>query len=55
MTHLTKQKGYDEKTGLWTSRYYAKKEATSNEVVTKVCGGYKILTIENYNLRKKQK
>lgn len=48
-------KGYDENTGLYTSRYYAKKAASGDEVVVKVCGGYAIMTATQYNTWKKQK
>ena len=48
-------KGYDEMTGLYTSRYYAKKAAKGDEVVVKVCGGYTIMTASQYNVWKKQK
>jgi diaminopimelate decarboxylase len=48
-------KGYDENTGLYTSRYYAKKAASGDEVVVKVCGGYTIMTATHYNTWKKQK
>lgn len=48
-------KGYDERTGLYTSRYYAKKEARGHEVVVKVEGGYAIMTASNYNVWRKQK
>ena len=47
--------GYDEMTGLYTSRYYAKKAAKGDEVVVKVCGGYTIMTASQYNIWKKQK
>ena len=48
-------KGYNEMTGLYKSRYYAKKEARKDEVVVKVDGGYKIMSASNYNIWKKQK
>ena len=48
-------KGFDEMTGLYTSRYYAKKAALGGEVVVKVCGGYTIMTASQYNISKNQK
>ena len=48
-------KGYDAMTGLYTSRYYAKKAALGGEVVVKVCGGYTIMTASQYNTWKAQK
>ena len=41
-------KGYDESTGLFKSRYYAKKYAKSDEVAVKVEGGYTIMTAGYY-------
>lgn len=49
-------KGYDQESGLYTSRYYAKKDATGEEVVVKVDGGYKIMDASYYyNIWRKQK
>lgn len=48
-------KGVDPATGLYTSRYYAKKAANGDEVVVKVCGGYMIMTAANYNIWRKQR
>ena len=48
-------KGYEEMTGIYKSRYYAKKAARGDEVVVKVDGGYKIMSASNYNIWKKQK
>lgn len=48
-------KGYDEMTGLYTSRYYAKKNACSYEVVVKVDGGYKIMDAADCRTWKNQK
>ena len=48
-------KGYDERTGLYTSRYYANKEKSSDEKIVKVAGGYKIMSYSEYNIWKKQK
>jgi hypothetical protein len=41
-------KGYDESTGLFKSRYYAKKYAKGDEVAVKVEGGYTIMTADYY-------
>lgn len=40
--------GYNERTGLYKSRYYARKVSTGQEVVVKVDGGYKIMTYKDY-------
>lgn len=48
-------KGFDIITGLYTTRYYAHKAATSADVVVKVCGGYTIMTATNYNIWRKQR
>ncbi len=48
-------KGYDINTGLYTTRYYARKAATGADVVVKVCGGYMIMTASNYNIWRKQR
>ena len=42
-------KGYDNFTGTFKTRYYAKKYAKYNEVVVKVDGGYTIMTADFYN------
>lgn len=47
--------GYDERSGLYISRYYAKKATSGGEVVVKVEGGYKIMTAAEYNIWRKQK
>lgn len=47
-------KGYDINTGLYSSRYYARKAATGAEVIVKVCGGYTIMTAADYNIWCKQ-
>ena len=47
---MTTNKGYDAMTGLYSSRYYARKAATGAEVVVKVCGGYTIMTVAYYNV-----
>lgn len=48
-------KGIDERTGLYISRYYAKKAARGDEVAVKVCGGYKIMKATEYAIWRKQK
>lgn len=48
-------KGYDITTGLYSSRYYARKAATGADVVVKVCGGYTIMTAADYNILRKQR
>ena len=49
-------KGYDDFTGLFRSRYYAKKYAKGDEVVVKVEGGYTVMSANYYyNTWKKQK
>lgn len=48
-------KGCDQESGLYTSRYYAKKDATGEEVVAKVDGGYKIMAVSDYNIWRKQR
>lgn len=47
---MTTNKGYNAMTGLYTSRYYARKAATGADVVVKVCGGYTIMTAADYNV-----
>ena len=49
------KRGYNEVTGLYASRYYAKKEARGDEVVVKVEGGYKIMSHPEYITWRKQK
>lgn len=41
-------KGYDQETGLYKTRYYAKKDAKYNEVAVKVCGGYRLMDWHYY-------
>lgn len=48
-------KGIDPMTGLYKSRYYARKAATSADVIVKVCGGYTIMTVANYNIWRNQR
>lgn len=52
---ITTNKGYDINTGLYTSRYYARKAATGADVVVKVCGGYTIITAADYNVWRNQR
>lgn len=48
--------GYDEMSGLYKSRYYASKAKTDdNDVVVKVCGGFKIMDAYEYAVWKEQK
>lgn len=48
--------GYDEMSGLYKSRYYANKaKRDDNDVVVKVCGGFKIMGVYEYEVWKKQK
>ena len=49
------KKGYNERTGLYTSRYYANKEKSGDEKIVKVAGGYKIMSYSEYNVWKNQK
>ena len=42
-------KGYNDFTGTFKTRYYAKKYAKYNEVVVKVDGGYTVMTADFYN------
>nr|DAT92244.1 MAG TPA: hypothetical protein [Caudoviricetes sp.] len=48
-------KRYDINTGLYSSRYYARKAATGAEVIVKVCGGYTIMTAADYNIWRNQR
>lgn len=48
-------KGFDIMTGLYTTRYYARKACPGNCVVVKVCGGYMIMTASNYNVWRRQR
>lgn len=54
-TMTNTNKGYDINTGLYTTRYYARKAATGADVVVKVCGGYTIMTATNYNVWRRQR
>lgn len=46
---------HNQPTGLYVSRYYARKAANGADVVVKVDGGYKIMTAANYHAWEKQK
>lgn len=48
-------KGIDPITGLYTTRYYARKACPGDCVVVKVDGGYMIMTASNYNIWRKQR
>lgn len=52
---MTTNKGYDAMTGLYSSRYYARKAATGAEFVVKVCGGYTIMPAADYNVWRNQR
>mgnify|MGYP004695718371 CR=1 FL=1 len=52
---ITTTKGVDPITGLYTSRYYARKATTGSDVVVKVCGGYTIMAAADYNVWRKQR
>lgn len=47
--------GYDERSGLYISRYYAKKDATGADVIVKAEGGYKIMTVSAYRIWRGQR
>ena len=48
------ERGQDSMTGLYISRYYAKKE-NPGKVIVKVVGGYKAMTYDNYQVWRNQK
>lgn len=48
-------KGVDPMTGLYTTRYYARKVATGANIVVKVCGGYTIMAAADYNVWRRQR
>lgn len=48
-------KGIDPMTGLYTTRYYARKAFPGDCVVVKVCGGYTIMAAANYNVWRNQR
>lgn len=48
-------KGYNERTGLYTSRYYANKAKYSDEIAVKVEGGYMLMSYGQYYIWCKQK
>lgn len=47
--------GYNACTGLYKSRYYAKKAASEGDVVVKVEGGYRVMWANEYEVWKNQK
>lgn len=47
-------KGFDIMTGLYATRYYARKACPGDCVVVKVCGGYTIMAATNYNIWRNQ-
>lgn len=49
------EKGYMPFTGLYSSRYYAKKRAAAGEVVVKTASGYAIMNKEQYEKYRKDK
>lgn len=52
---MKQNNGYNECSGLYSTRYYAKKVASGNDIVVKVDGGYTIMSPHDYNIWKKQK
>ena len=48
-------KGFDPMTGLYTTRYYARKACTGDCIVVKVCGGYTVMTASDYNTWRQQR
>lgn len=48
-------KGIDPMTGLYTTRYYARKACPGDCVVVKVCGGYAIMATADYNIWRRQR
>lgn len=48
-------KGFNVMTGLYTTRYYARKACPGDCFVVKVCGGYTIMTAANYNVWRNQR
>lgn len=40
---------------IYPTRYQARKHASGDEVVVKVCGGYAIMSASDYNVWRKQK
>ena len=52
---MTSCKGYDQESELYTSWYYAHKDARNDQVIVKVDGGYKIMSASDYNIWRKQK
>lgn len=52
---LYDENGYNPCTGLYKSRYYAKKAAYGDEVVVYVEGGYKVMKVTDWIVWKKQR
>lgn len=50
-----KSDGYLPFSGLYKSRYYAKKDAAAGEVVVKIEGGYAIMRKEEYEVYRKER
>ena len=48
-------KGFDIMTGLYTTRYYARKACHGDCAVVKVCGGYTIMTAADYSIWRRQR
>lgn len=48
-------KGYNTMTGLYTTRYYARKVCPGDCVVVKVFGGYTIMAAADYNIWRNQR
>lgn len=54
MTNTT-IKGVDPMTGMYPTRYYARKACPGDCIVVKVCGGYTIMPTADYNVWRKQR
>lgn len=52
---LYDENGYNPCTGLYKSRYYAKKAAYGDEVVVYVGDGYKVMKVTDWIVWKKQR
>lgn len=52
---MTTNNGYDAMTGLYITRYYARKAFPGDCVAVKVCDGYTIMTAADYNIWRKQR
>jgi hypothetical protein len=55
MKNLFDENGYNPKTGLFKSRYYARKQARGDEVTVKVEGGYKLMKIDQWYIWREQR